>query len=392
MPINIIDNHPSHQSEIMSALSILESKATAVHALPKPKRPLSSFNMFYRFKRQKVIGLDKASKDDITALVEAAPGLENCYPPAPQDASPQEINKLRKQNIRKDMENNLEPRDTKSRRHRIDQSAMNGGMSFLELGKLMNRSWQSCDDFAKSVFTELADEGRELYKQRMKKYNASRAILAEEEHRAKVVHDASNTMRLPTSDTSTIKNKLEYINVTNEMAEAKRRYEHMYNTFKNNSNQYHNDESPRSIVSTRYAPSPAAAQHRLYSVQPPSPPSPGFQRLVSNDEGDLRVNVQRLEEQLNAARNRVHAMEASIEIEHRLRMEDQARAGMQAAAQQHQQRTMRQDSDPLSCLASASMMHSAMLSRNALMHIMMDDTRTDNPITYQEGNKKQRRR
>ena len=73
-------------------------------------------------------------------------------------------------------------------------------------------------------------------------------------------------------------------------------------------------------------------------------------------------------------------------------MEDQARAGMQDATQQQQQRTMRQGSDQLLWLASASMVHSAM-SRNALtlMH-MMDDMRTDNATTYQEGNKKQRRR
>ena len=374
---------------MMSALSILESKATAVDALPKPKRPLSSFNMFYRFKRQKVIELGKASKDDITALVKASPGLENCYPPAPQDASPQDINKLRKQNIRKDMKNNLEPRDTKSRRHRTDQSAMNGGMSFLELGKLMNTSWQSCDGFAKSVFTELADEGRELYKQRMTKYNDSRATL-EEEHRANVVHDANNKMR---SSTSTIKDRLDYINVANEMVEAKRRYEHMYNTFNNNNSfEQHNVESPRSIVSTRYAPSPpAAAQHRHYSsVQSPSPPSPpefksNYQRLVSKNEGDLRASVQRLEEQLDEARLRVRVMELEsnlsrqIEIEERLRMEVQARSsGMQAAAQP----AMRQETDPLSWLASASMMHSAMQRYSPSRNDSIDD----------RANKKQRRK
>ena len=382
---------------MMSALSILESKASAVDALPKPKRPLSSFNMFYRFKRQKVIGLGKASKDDITALVEAAPGLENCYPPAPQDASPQDINKVRKQNIRKDMENNLEPRDTKSRRHRKNQNAMNGGMSFLELGKLMNTSWQNCDDFSKSVFNELADEGRELYKQRMKKYNDSRATL-EEEHRAKVVHNAKNKMQSPTSTTtSTIKDKLDYINVANEMVEAKRRYEHMYNTFNNNNNSYqqqHNVESPRSIVSTtRYAPSPAAAQHRHYSsVQSPSPPSPpefkpNYQRLVSNNEGDLRASVQRLEEQLDEARLRVRVMELENnlsrqnEIEERLRMEVQARAsGVQQQLQQ-QPAAMRQESDPLSWLASASMMHSAM-QRYSPSNDSVDD----------RANKKQRRK
>ena len=105
------------------------------------------------------------------------------------------------------------------------------------------------------------------------------------------------------------------------------------------------------------------------SVQSPSsPPSPpefksNYQRLVSNNEGDLRASVQRLEEQLDEARLRVRVMELEsnlsrqIEIEERLRMEVQARSsGMQAAAQP----AMRQETDPLSWLASASMMHSAM--------------------------------
>src|SRR5210317_1721892 len=45
-------------------------------------------------------------------------------------------------------------------------------MSFVELGKLMNTSWKDCDDFAKSVFRDLAEEGRRDYYQRMEKYNA----------------------------------------------------------------------------------------------------------------------------------------------------------------------------------------------------------------------------
>ena len=129
-------------------------------AMTKPKRPLSSYNLFYRFKRQHIIELDKGSKkDDIIALIAIQPGLENTYPNIPTDAtntmSIDEINELRKTNIRNDMINNLCPRETSTRRHRKNSNAMNGEMSFLELGKLMNSSWQSCDEFAKVCFIYL---------------------------------------------------------------------------------------------------------------------------------------------------------------------------------------------------------------------------------------------
>ena len=124
-------------------------------AMTKPKRPLSSYNLFYRFKRQHIIELDKGSKkDDIIALVAIQPGLENTYPNIPTtdtNTSVDEINELRKTNIRNDMINNLCPRETSTRRHR-KSNAMNGEMSFLELGKLMNSSWQSCDEFAKVCY------------------------------------------------------------------------------------------------------------------------------------------------------------------------------------------------------------------------------------------------
>eukprot|EP00579_Thalassiosira_antarctica_P033131 CAMPEP_0202002726 /NCGR_PEP_ID=MMETSP0905-20130828/8496_1 /ASSEMBLY_ACC=CAM_ASM_000554 /TAXON_ID=420261 /ORGANISM="Thalassiosira antarctica, Strain CCMP982" /LENGTH=418 /DNA_ID=CAMNT_0048559713 /DNA_START=57 /DNA_END=1313 /DNA_ORIENTATION=+ len=142
----------------------------------KPKRPLSAFNLFYRFKRQKVLDvlavgttLDKAA---ICGLVTAAPGLEYYPASAPIVNSPDMLNALRRKNIRKDLEQNMEPRDTKTRAHRKNQGAMNGAMSFVEMGKLMNSSWQSCDDFAKSVFNELSEEGRKRYRQRVQDYNA----------------------------------------------------------------------------------------------------------------------------------------------------------------------------------------------------------------------------
>ncbi|KAL7537834.1 hypothetical protein ACHAXR_008107 [Thalassiosira sp. AJA248-18] len=140
---------------------------------PKPKRPLSAFNLFYRFKRQQVLDAvsDNADKDSICRLVDAAPGLEHT-PAATEGVPPEALYDLRRKNIRKELENNLMPRDTRQRAHRTNQSAMNGTMSFLELGKVMNASWKNCDDFAKSVFKELAEEGREMYRQRLNEWEA----------------------------------------------------------------------------------------------------------------------------------------------------------------------------------------------------------------------------
>jgi len=144
----------------------------------KPKRPLSAFNLFYRFKRQKVLEVlavavgTTVDKDTICGLVTVPPGLEYYPASALKMSSPSMLNALRRKNIRKDLEQNMEPRDTKTRAHRKNQGAMNGAMSFVEMGKLMNTSWKSCDDFAKSVFNELSEEGRKRYRQRVQDYNA----------------------------------------------------------------------------------------------------------------------------------------------------------------------------------------------------------------------------
>ena len=78
----------------------------------KPRQPLSSFNLFYRFKRQKVISLANPDKATIISLVEAPPGLEHVSQAAISQTPNNVMNDLRRASIRKDMENNLLPRDT----------------------------------------------------------------------------------------------------------------------------------------------------------------------------------------------------------------------------------------------------------------------------------------
>jgi len=151
----------------------------------KPKRPLSAFNLFYRFKRQMVlhaISHSNADKGVITRLVNALPGLEHHHGSTIPPLVLCTMNDMRRNSIRTALEKHLLPRDTRDRAHRTNQGAMNGAMSFLELGKLMNASWKNCDDVAKTVFNELADEGRDLYRGRLKDYNdraSSMGIIAE---------------------------------------------------------------------------------------------------------------------------------------------------------------------------------------------------------------------
>jgi len=140
----------------------------------KPKRPLSAFNLFYRFKRQKVLKALAAGSDKgtISSLVMAPPGLEHYSAREQGMTSHAGLNAHRRETIRKELEQNLEPRDNKARAHRKNQGAMNGHFSFVELGKIMNSSWKNCDEYAKLVFNELAEEGRNRYRLRLKDFNA----------------------------------------------------------------------------------------------------------------------------------------------------------------------------------------------------------------------------
>ena len=120
---------------MMSPTSIIVNNTSTIDAaapLTKPKRPLSSYNLFYRFKRQHIIELqsNNANKDQIMQLINQSPGLEDVYS-VPKDATPNEINEIRKANIVNDMKDNLSPRETAKRRHRKNKNAMNGEVGFI---------------------------------------------------------------------------------------------------------------------------------------------------------------------------------------------------------------------------------------------------------------------
>jgi len=178
-----IKNNTSFASEGATTIPSAIATATIARALPKPKRPLSAFNLFYRYKRQHIIkclasnAVGSVDKDTLRQLIEAPPGLEDCYKYTMVDASPEQVIQLRQQNIREELKDHMNARDAKARAHRKDKS-MAGSLSFVELGKLMNKSWkESCDDVAKDVFNALAEVGRNKYRQQVKEYHDMNKLL-----------------------------------------------------------------------------------------------------------------------------------------------------------------------------------------------------------------------
>lgn len=148
---------------------------------PRPKRPLSAYNLFYRYKRGKIVKLprsddDNSYKETVTKLIMALPGLEEYH--SINDSindlssdSMKDVNDLRRTDIRTALMNNLSADDAPSKRsHR--KSGKGSALSFLEMNKMMCTSWAQVDEFAKNIFRELADEGRALHKKRVADYNS----------------------------------------------------------------------------------------------------------------------------------------------------------------------------------------------------------------------------
>ena len=345
--------------------------------VPKPKRPLSAFNLFYRFKRQKVIALQQsnqdANKDDITNLVQAAPGLEDYArggAALPQDVSPEEVYNLRRANIHKEMEHNLAPRDTRTRSHRTDQNGINGSMSFVELGKLMNTSWQDCDDFAKSVFRELAEEGRRDYRQRLEKYNAylsSNPQAAEDD--AKKKNAKKDKLSKKASSASSL-----------PVVELKRHV----SGYNYNSSAMTNEEEKSGHQSFRryVSESPFYGNTAVptgYSVYATNAPNINQSSSYETEE-DLHASIKGLEDELSSVRLKLRVTELENKLARQKALEDQLRAQIQLSSlknchvsrQPPSARDLQRDTDGLLSLLNA--------------------TRNDsyNPDSSQ-GNKKQRR-
>lgn len=165
--------------------------------MEKPKRPLSSFNLFYRYKRSllasHLAGQGEIPKEAIQGILACPPGSEDellqslstqeqqhqqHFIDSPSSLSPG-TNELRREKIRTALEGKVLPSYTAvKRRHR--KAADGPSLSFVEMGQLMTESWKSVDPYAKKVFDELAEEGRACYRDAMKEYKRVMHIQGDE--------------------------------------------------------------------------------------------------------------------------------------------------------------------------------------------------------------------
>ena len=152
----------------------------------KPKRPLSSFNLFYRYKRSLLAGQGNIQEETIKSILTCPAGLEDELLQSSSSLSSSSYSRkniiqsssqtettnnelLRSTNIRTALKGKILPSDTTKRRHR---KAVDGpSISFVEMGRMMTESWKNVDPFAKQVFDDLAGEGRAFYKDALEEYN-----------------------------------------------------------------------------------------------------------------------------------------------------------------------------------------------------------------------------
>lgn len=144
----------------MSSVSIpLENKSLSSG---KTKRSLTPYNLYYRFKRGRILQLQANSsgnvdKETILKIIAAVPGLEYLSDSELRQLHPKEVHVLSRDIIRKEMQDNLLPFQGK-RRHR----KTHGMMEFVEMSKAMCNHWKQVDQATENIFRELADEGKML--------------------------------------------------------------------------------------------------------------------------------------------------------------------------------------------------------------------------------------
>ena len=130
----------------------------------KPKRPLTPYNLFYRFKRGRILQAFKDGDDNrddvVMKLIAAAPGLEDLTPSQLRAISPKDAYTISRGVIREELQGNLLPFEGK-RSHR----KTHGAMSFIEMGQMMCDQWKLVDSSIKAIFEELADEGKQMYRE-----------------------------------------------------------------------------------------------------------------------------------------------------------------------------------------------------------------------------------
>ena len=172
------------------------ARNTSDNTPPKPKRPLSAYNLYYRQKRAKILEANTAgdnSRETILRIMQTTPGLEDYHNHAIALTTlytSSALAELSRANIRAALLDNLTPNENSKRSHRKTSSALN----FLEMNKIMVSSWKAVDDITRSVFEELAIDGRKIHLKQVEEFERRYpGVMKQKKHKSKSNSSAANT-------------------------------------------------------------------------------------------------------------------------------------------------------------------------------------------------------
>ncbi|KAL7466272.1 hypothetical protein ACHAXS_006565 [Conticribra weissflogii] len=138
----------------------MKTKTKYNHLLPK--RPLSAYNLFYRYKRIKIIevlGTEHGDEEAVKIILAKPAGLEDYAYASPECVSPSYAMKvIRRENIRETLKLGLMPRGRKLR----SRGKGRGIFGRIDMSRLMAESWKEADPYSHQIFYELFEEGRQL--------------------------------------------------------------------------------------------------------------------------------------------------------------------------------------------------------------------------------------